>query len=942
MRNRRLSVILIMLLLSVFLLLFSTTSKASLTINSVRRIDCSQTDNKFLSKTSSHSDEMLSFDQEVESCRILDYVDQDDFNSNNYLFRVKDHETLNTYVFQRSDGQRTVYFFDENIKFIGADGIVREKNISLQKIAGGFTTIENDVDVFLPDFIENGLRLEYNNNCVCVIPNGIKTDKCENDESAVFYNEVFGENTVLKYTPTLSGLKEDIILYSSAVPVDYSFTIFTNGMHIYSDKEGSYIANENNATESFRLGNVVLYDSAGHQSIGQMEIETVSEGKEYLVTITIDRFFLENENTVFPVTIDPTFTVSDNTHGANAIQDAPIFQNLPDMNFGFFLLNRVGKGDNTYGVGRTVVKLSGFTSSNEYIAVNASQISSVIFYAREASGGSNQSINLHPITGVSLWTESNVTWNTISNNFNSSANFGASMANGQWTSFDITNLVKGWKNGTYSADCGFIMKNSNESNDKCFDSCECSTTSNRPYVTMTYEPTIQINSPQTYTVVGGYIMLSATTNPALLPVTWTSSNTSIATVNGGLVIGISEGSVTITATYTDLISGGSYSDSVTVNVWDSVGIKDNTYYYIMNYSSHRYLTLETASDSDNINVCVSTRGSSAVCRWKTEKQLTNGKYQLINGFCPSGRVLNVTNSNIDIYTDNNSSTQQFYIYRINTGPYKGLYYIRYGNYYVAQDSYYYSQYDRYDVYLTSSFSSRTVWSFMVAEQRSAEMYCHDYYYIEEGYIVHFDTSVNSSYFNSVCDEMGYTSNSYENSSSTSAYSTMKNSDDIFVFMGHGGSGRIAFYTTGNIVTGRILANSNMPFSNPSPYYISDLSKNELCANRCVLYLGCSTGTDYEIGTVSYNIVDATYEKGAHFVLGTTEILYDNQLNDWIAYFLDALSEGMNISAAIISANDELGTIIVPYYNPDGTLGEKSVFGLPSYYAGDRIQYLDIN
>ena len=51
---------------------------------------------------------------------------------------------------------------------------------------------------------------------------------------------------------------------------------------------------------------------------------------------------------------------------------------------------------------------------------------------------------------------------------------------------------------------------------------------------------------------------------------------------------------------------------------------------------------------------------------------------------------------------------------------------------------------------------------------------------------------------------------------------------------------------------------------------------------------------------------------------------------------------MNISAAIISANDELGTIIVPYYNPDGTLGEKSVFGLPSYYAGDRIQYLDIN
>lgn len=909
MRNRRLSVILIMLLLSVFLLLFSTTSKASLTINSVRRIDCSQTDNKFLSKTSSHSDEMLSFDQEVESCRILDYVDQDDFNSNNYLFRVKDHETLNTYVFQRSDGQRTVYFFDENIKFIGADGIVREKNISLQKIDGGFTTIENDVDVFLPDFIENGLRLEYNNNCVCVIPNGIKTDKCENDESAVFYNEVFGENTVLKYTPTLSGLKEDIILYSSAVPVDYSFTIFTNGMHIYSDKEGSYIANENNATESFRLGNVVLYDSAGHQSIGQMEIETVSEGKEYLVTITIDRFFIENENTVFPVTIDPTFTVSDNTHGANAIQDAPIFQNLPDMNFGSFLFNRVGKSDNTYGVGRTVVKLSSFTSSNEYIAVNASQISSVIFYAREASGGSTQSINLHPITGVSSWTESNVTWNTIGNNFNSSVNFGASMTNGQWTSFDITNLVKGWKNGTHSADCGFIMKNSNESNDKCFDSCECSTTSNRPYVKMTYEPTIHINSPQTYTVVGGYIMLNATTNPALLPVIWSSSNTSIATVNGGLVTGISEGSVTITATYTNLISGGSYSDSVTVNVWDSVGIKDDTSYYIMNYSSRRYLTLESYLDSDNVNVCTRTRSASSLCQWKTEKQLINGKYQLINGFS-SARVLNVTNSNIDIYTDNNSSTQQFCIYRINTGNYKGLYYIRYGSYYVAQDS-------DYNVYITMTASSKAVWSFMASNTRDA-----DYYSIS-----HPTTNGRVSEYQTTMTSLGYDSYNWHCITAESAYGLIKSSNDIFTFIGHGlenligqGMATLCFQTSLGTYNGYITANSDIVNSSDD-YAIDSLMKNDLALERCVLYLGCKTGQTYTIGSNAYNLVQSTYDKGAHFVLGTLETITVSEAYSFLDSFLSNCTTG--------NIYDSIGSI----------RGDDPLFD--AYYIGDSRQYIKV-
>ena len=463
---------------------------------------------------------------------------------------------------------------------------------------------------------------------------------------------------------------------------------------------------------------------------------------------------------------------------------------------------------------------------------------------------------------------------------------------------------------------------------------------NIPYAKMAYSPTIHISYLQSYTVVGGNILLIALTNPPSLPVAWSSSNTSVASVSGGLVLGITEGTATITAKYTDTATGISYSDSVVVNIWDSIGIKDDTNYYIMNYSSHKYLSLLTSSDTDNTNVCTRAK-STTVCQWTTEKQ-SNGSFQLINCFSSSGKVLNVTSNNIDIYTDNNSSTQKFYIYRINSGTYKGLYYIRYGNYYVAEDSYYNTQYGYHDVYLTSSFSSRVVWSFIAVEQRSAELFCHDYYYTDGGHTIHFDTSVNSTYFCNVFDDIEYSSNSYENPSSSFAYSEMSDYDDIFVFMGHGESGRIGFYTTDNIVTGRILAHLNMGFYSPSPFYISTMTKNKLCLNRCVIYLGCRTGTDYIVGSNTYNLVDATYEKGAHFVLGTTEKLYTTQINDWIGYFLDAVADGMNISGAIISANDELGTIIVPFTNPDETEGEKSVYGLPSYYVGDKIQYLDIN
>ncbi|MBQ3848637.1 MAG: hypothetical protein II748_07305, partial [Clostridia bacterium] len=55
-----------------------------------------------------HADEL--------SCRITDYVDKAQFESQNYAFRVEQDESLNTYVFQKEDGKRVVYFLDENVK----------------------------------------------------------------------------------------------------------------------------------------------------------------------------------------------------------------------------------------------------------------------------------------------------------------------------------------------------------------------------------------------------------------------------------------------------------------------------------------------------------------------------------------------------------------------------------------------------------------------------------------------------------------------------------------------------------------------------------------------------------------------------------------------------------------------------------------------------------
>jgi hypothetical protein len=872
----------------------------------------------------------------AQESMILNYIDSDQFNAARHTQRLTDLEDLNTYVFANADGTCSVYLMNENVKYIDSDGLVKEKDLSLTSQADGFGIVQSDIELLIPTNPVQGIDLSYSGFTVKLIPqNVVNQSSAVQENNAVVYEEAYGENTKLIYTPLLSGVKEDIVLTQYTTDAEeaiYTFVLQTNGLYLYEDSSRYYLADSIKDDPLFYLGDILLYDAIGKPDTGTMTVETLLEGQEYLLTITANPEFLSDPTTVYPVTIDPSITISDSTT-TGSILDAPIFKGYPSSNFGTYVYNSVGTTSETYGIARTVVKLSGLTSQSVYQAISASQITKVTFYAREASGTSSQYINLYPLTSNTTWTETSVTWNNVGS-YTTSVNYGNSMYNGQWTAFDITNLVKAWKNATYSADAGFILINENESNYKCFASSEYSSSSYQPYVVMTYSAKLALSASSNYLMIGQTKQLACTTTPSGLSVSWSSSNTSVATVSSsGLVTGIAEGTVRITATYTDNTTGTTSSGYLSLSVKDSLGIQDDTKYYVMNYSSGRYLSLETASDSSLTNVYTRARSTSTLSQWKTEKQ-TDGTFQLINVYSSTGKALHKTGTNIDIYTDIGASYQMFSIYRINSGTYKGLYYIRYGSYYVAQDS-------DYNVFLTTTVSASDVWSFMAVETRYAEMFCHDYTYTQGNETKHFDTSEQSSYFKTVLKGFGYPSLVYINPSSVVAYTFLKR-DDVFVFMGHGGPGRIAFYKEGNIATGRILADSNMGFSSTSPYYISDLAKNELCLSRCVLYLGCSTGVDYVQGTNTYNLVDATFEKGAHFVLGTTETLYTYQINNWLEYFLDGLLAGNSIEEAIEAANKNFDTITVEYDKEDGTTGTKQVNEFPLYYVGDTTQYLAIN
>ena len=160
------------------------------------------------------------------------------------------------------------------------------------------------------------------------------------------------------------------------------------------------------------------------------------------------------------------------------------------------------------------------------------------------------------------------------------------------------------------------------------------------------------------------------------------------------------------------------------------------------------------------------------------------------------------------------------------------------------------------------------------------------------------------------------------------------SGDIFIYYGHGAPARLAFLTTNNVTTGRLYANSGLKVSGAdyTQCFVSDCGDNRLATQRCVLYLGCSTGVSASRGSNTFNLVDETFEKGAHFVLGLSEDSDTGYLNVWLDTFLNTINDSQSIAQAIEDADQAM-------YNYSLTR-EIQYENLPTYTAGDDDQYLN--
>ena len=230
-----------------------------------------------------------------------------------HILRLKEEEPdLNTVIFQNRDGTRTAYQYAYPVKYI-ENGTIKDKSnriISSDKAGYAYENEANEIKTYYPESLGNkGARLEYGGYAVELTPQirsggaayslfgGGSLQAAQVIEEitpaadGVHYSGALGAGAALRYTPTLTGFKEDIILSSYQGENEFSFVLKTNGLLLEEIGGNWYLIDEDTEEAVIELGEIYIYDSFSgitaaaeggenvHETYGELGAEEIERGE---------------------------------------------------------------------------------------------------------------------------------------------------------------------------------------------------------------------------------------------------------------------------------------------------------------------------------------------------------------------------------------------------------------------------------------------------------------------------------------------------------------------------------------------------------------------------------------------------------------------------------------------------------------------------------------
>jgi len=400
---------------------------------------------------------------------------------------------LNKVIFLNADGSKTMYTFDYPVKYQTAAGEIQDISLDIAdslSTDAAFVSASADAVTTFSANLSDGISLSGNGVQIGLIPLLPTSSSGNNmaqtgsmgatsgnltlhtairlDEKTVSY--YYDDKTTIEYSLTYTGFKEDIVVSEYTGQTEYSFLLNTGG-YALEEMGGSYFLVDDAGNVKATIGDIIIFTAdERNNALGQIVPTTIREKEQYLLTIVIDEDYLTDENTVYPIRIDPTVEITYAEDGADKIEDVTVYTadtTTPNL-YSIFVGNKQNGG-----IARILMKFPGLDLSdlgeNVYIESASVSIRDLLCEATPLDvscyvycGGSwSEKINGQYNYGIN-WSNTIDAYDEYLSTYLDTQTIsytnGAALSNPHRYSFDITEAVQGWVDGDYDQNKGIIFK----------------------------------------------------------------------------------------------------------------------------------------------------------------------------------------------------------------------------------------------------------------------------------------------------------------------------------------------------------------------------------------------------------------------------------------------------------------------------------------------------
>jgi len=403
-----------------------------------------------------------------------------------HILRLYDEEgdDLNKVVFLNKDGTRTLYLYDHPVKYLDSSGAVRDVSLDIASEASGFRTAAGNAVTTFSAKLSDGISLSGNGVNVEMVPVMSKTVPQTGkvtadatvqpvtqhiaqriDSKTIQYP--YDSKTTIEYSLTYTGFKEDIVVSEYTGQTEYPFLLYTNGCAL-TEIDGSYYLTDDEGNIKATIGDIIIFTAdERNNTFGQIVPTTIVENEQYLLTIVVDADYLADEKTVYPIRIDPTVEIN-YASNSSGIQDVTVSAatTYSGSHGSLYMGDKQG-----VGLCRALMKFPGLDFLNSSITVQ----SATLLMRDLMCEGQMLDIYCHVFNG-NEWSDSGATWTSTNAGSNSSIgnhldtvsmsyDTGYTLNPRHWYSFNITDAVQAWADGTANLNKGIIFKTSDEIED---------------------------------------------------------------------------------------------------------------------------------------------------------------------------------------------------------------------------------------------------------------------------------------------------------------------------------------------------------------------------------------------------------------------------------------------------------------------------------------------